>query len=99
MQTHDEKRDYMRMHIDCEMTYRLADSQLLKTGHCQTISAAGLSFIADEAFDTGLAMEVRILSKAALIPPMTAFVEVVRNTRQADGNFEIAAVIRSIKGN
>ena len=44
-------------------------------------------------------MEVDILSKTAIIPPMTAFVEVVRNTRLADDHYEIAAIIRSIKAN
>jgi hypothetical protein len=95
----DEKRDHVRMHIDCEMTYKLADSQQRKTGRCKTLSAAGISFIAEETFDSGLAMEVDILSKTAIIPPMTAFVEVVRNTRLADDHYEIAAIIRSIKAN
>jgi hypothetical protein len=99
MQSDDEKRDFVRMHIDCEMTYKLADSQQIKSGRCKSLSAAGISFIADEDFDIGLAMEVRILSKATIIPAMTAFVEVVRNTRQASGNYEIAATIKSIMGN
>ncbi len=30
---------------------------------------------------------------------MTAFIEVVRSVKQGDGNYEIAASIKSIKGN
>ncbi|WP_347989162.1 PilZ domain-containing protein [Methylomonas sp. AM2-LC] len=95
----DEKRDFIRMDVDCDITYKPADSTMNKTGRCTTLSGAGLSFIAEELFEVGLAMEVSILPKSALTPPMTAYIEVVRTTDLADGKYEIAAIIKSIKGN
>ncbi len=97
MLEYEEKRDYIRMDVDCEMTYKLADSDEEKKGHCTSLSGAGVSFIADSSYDTGLAMEVKILPKNSVTPSMTAFIEVVRSTPQDDGSFEIAASIKSLK--
>lgn len=95
---YDEKRNYIRMEIDCAVTYRLADSDEVHHGHCSSISGAGVSFIADRFFDPGKAMEVNVIPQNSLTPPMTAFVEVIRSTQQDDGRYEVAATIKSIKG-
>ena len=43
MLNYDEKRDYIRMDVDCEITYKLADGDVVKTGKCTTLSGAGVS--------------------------------------------------------
>ncbi|MGR8930446.1 MAG: PilZ domain-containing protein [Gammaproteobacteria bacterium] len=98
MLTHDERRDFIRMDVNCEITYKLADSDDTKTGLCTTLSGAGLSFLADQPFEIGLAMEVNIAPKSSITPPMAAYVEIVRCSKRTDSEFEIAAVIKSIKG-
>lgn len=95
---YDEKRNYIRMEIDCDVTYRLADSDELHHGHCSSISGAGVSFIANRFFDPGKAMEINVIPQNSLTPPMTAFIEVIRSTQQDDGSYEVAATIKSIKG-
>jgi hypothetical protein len=97
MLTNDEKRDYIRMDVDCDVTYKLASSDEIKTGRCITLSGAGVSFMADQAFEPGLAMEISIIPKTTITPPMTAFIEVVRCSKRESSQFEIAAVIKSIK--
>ncbi len=97
MLEYDEKRDYIRMDVDCNITYKLADSDETKMGRCTSLSGAGVSFIADSSYDTGLAMEVNILPKNSVTPSMTAFIEVVRSTPNDDSSFEIAASIKSLK--
>lgn len=99
MLTHDEKRDYIRMDVDCDITYKPADSNQAKTGRCTTLSGAGVSFVADQHYEVGLAMEVSIVPKTAITPPMTAYIEVVRSVKRGDNEYEIAASIKSIKGN
>lgn len=98
MLSHDEKRDYIRMEVDCDITYKLANSDETHSGRCTSLSGAGLSFLAHQAFEAGLAMEVSITPKTAITPPMTAFIEVVRSSKRDDNQFEIAAVIKTIKG-
>ncbi|MGZ5050137.1 MAG: PilZ domain-containing protein [Methylobacter sp.] len=95
---YDEKRSYLRMEVDCGVTYRLVDSDEVHHGQCSSISGAGVSFFADQFIDSGKAMEINIIPQNALTPPMTAFIEVIRSTEQGDGRYEIAASIKSIKG-
>lgn len=99
MLTHDEKRDFIRMQVDCEITYRQPDGQEKQMGRCKSISGAGISFIAQQNYAVGLAMEVSISPKTNITPPMTAFIEVVRTSKLEEGSYEIAAIIKSIKGN
>ncbi len=98
MLEYDEKRNYIRMEIDCDITYRLADSDELHHGRCSSISGAGVSFIANQVVDPGKAMEINVVPKNTLTPSMTAFIEVIRSTQQDDGSYEIAGTIKSIKG-
>lgn len=98
MLEYDEKRNYIRMEIDCDVTFKLADSDELYHGRCSSISGAGVSFIADRSFDPGKAMEINVIPKNTVTPSMTAFIEVIRSTQQGNGSYEIAATIKSIKG-
>ncbi len=98
MLEYDEKRNFIRMEIDCDITYKLADSDTLHSGRCSSISGAGVSFIAERFFDIGKAMEINVTPKSNVTPAMTAFIEVIRSTQLDDGNYEIAATIKSIKG-
>ncbi len=98
MLTNDEKRDYIRMDVDCDINYKLVNASEYKTGRCITLSGAGVSFMADQAFEPGLAMEIRIVPTHAITPPMTAFIEVVRSNKRDHDQYEIAASIKSIKG-
>ncbi|MEQ1635132.1 MAG: PilZ domain-containing protein [Methylococcales bacterium] len=98
MLEHDERRDYSRMEVDCEITYRLADSDTIQHARCTSISGAGLAFIAEQPVDLGKAMEVRVLPGKSITPPLVAFIETVRSSRQAvDGCYEISAAIKGIK--
>lgn len=98
MLEYDEKRNYIRMDVDCEIKFKLADSDETMIGRCTNLSGAGVSFTTDRPFDPGLAMEVSITPKNNITPPMTAFIEVVRCEKETDGQYQIAASIKSIKG-
>lgn len=97
MLEYDEKRNYIRMEVDCDMTYKLADSDEIFQGRCSSISGAGVSFIAEQFFAPGKAMEINITPQSFVTPPMTAFIEIVRSAKRDDGRYEIAASIKSIK--
>ena len=34
MLSHDEKRKFIRMEVDCELTFKLADSDQIYLAHC-----------------------------------------------------------------
>ncbi|KAF3978361.1 MAG: PilZ domain-containing protein [Methylococcales symbiont of Iophon sp. n. MRB-2018] len=96
MQEYDKKHDYIRMDVNCEVTYKMIDSTEIKTGRCTSLSGASVSFITDCSYDAGLAMEIKILLKNS-VTPITAFIEVIRSTSQKNSSFEVAATIKSLK--
>lgn len=98
MFTHDEKRSYSRMSLDCALIFKLPDSEEVYHGHCTSISGSGVSFVTDQYIEQGKALEITVTPKHSINPSMTAFIEVLRTTRQADNHYEIAAIIKSIKG-
>lgn len=99
MFTYHEKRSYIRMHIDCDITFKLADSAEVYRGRCTSISGAGVSFITDRAIGQGKALEITVVPNNSITPSMVAFIEVIRITPQRNNAYEIAATIKSIKGN
>jgi hypothetical protein len=96
MLEYDEKRNYIRMKMDCDITYKLAGTDKFFRGRCSSLSGSGLSFLSDELFAPGKALEINIIP-SSVTPPMTAFVEVVRAMKKEDDKYEIAASIKSIK--
>lgn len=98
MLEHDERRNYIRMEVDCEVLYKLPNANEEFKGQCTTLSGSGVSFIAEKNFEAGIAMEIQILPKNAMTPPMNAFIEIVRTSRQEENKYLIAASIKSIKG-
>lgn len=95
---YEEKRAFMRINVDCDMRYRLIDSNQFETARCTSLSGAGVSFIAPQRCEEGKAVEISITPQNPLTPSLTAFVEVIRVTAKDADNYEIAATIKSIKG-
>ena len=94
----DEKRHYLRMNLNCDLTYKQVDSDRVYHGRCTSLSGAGLSFVSEIPFEAGKGLEIHLLPKNAMTQPMTAFVEALRCTELKKGSYEIAATIKSIKG-
>ena len=94
-----EHRNYLRVDADCDITFKLFDSDQLFHGKCTSLSGAGIFFTAEQAVEMGKGLEINIPAQKHMVPAMTAFIEVVRSTATDDGRFEIAASIKSIKAN
>ena len=95
---YDEKRNYIRMSVDCSITYKLAASDQVYNGRCTTLSGAGISFISREEIEPGKGLEINVIPENNVTPPMTAYIEVVRSSGLENGEYEIAATIKNIKG-
>ena len=94
---YDEKRDFIRMSVNCEINYKLTDSDQTYQGRCTSLSGAGLAFISEQEFKPGKSMEVNVIPENSLTPPMTAYVEIVRSIKLDSDQYEIGAQIKSIK--
>lgn len=98
---YDEKRDYIRIDIDCEIKFKSVDmlgitGEELK-GRVSNLSGRGMMFISDVELEKDGVFEVCIKPQNLLTPALHANVKVVRVVKQrhADG-FEIGAVIKEI---
>lgn len=98
---YDEKRDFIRIDIDCDITFKkLASDDPTaepETGQVSNLSGRGMMFISDVEVEKNILLEININPKNILTPSLHANVKVVRviKQRHADG-YEIGAVIKEI---
>jgi len=99
MLDNSESRQFIRMDVSCEMTYKFPDSDQLFIGKCLNLSGSGVLFTSEKSIDSGIALEVTISPDNALTPPMKAYVEVIRSKEIEPGLYEVATEIKGIKDN
>jgi len=90
----DEKRDFIRMCLECPMTFSRAGEATLYDAAAKDLSGSGLGFITAEAVRLGELLEVRVAPRQAVVPPLAAEVEVVRVDAPADGGYDVGVIIR-----
>ena len=95
---YDEKRDFIRIDIDCEIVFKKVDSdEEAVTGRVANLSGRGMMFISDTELEKNCVLEVNIKPSNILTPPLHANVKVVRVIKQRhDEGYEIGAVIKEI---
>jgi len=98
---YDEKRDFIRIDIDCKIRYKKLDSEGVAedefVGQVANLSGRGMMFISDSELEKNSMLEINIDPSNVLTPSLHANVKVVRVVKQrhADG-YEIGAVIKEI---
>ncbi|MBD8493190.1 PilZ domain-containing protein [Pseudomonas syringae] len=90
-QKHDEKRDFIRMRIDADIT-------LIHAGHviaavCLDLSSSGMQVQAPRAFEVGDRVSVRIDSDHPALAGLKADTEVVWIADQDDGGQKLGLSI------
>ena len=79
------------------MTYKFVDSSALYPASCVNLSGAGILFAARQAIETGKALEIFIEPDGTRLPPVNAFIEVLRCSRNAESGYKVAGSIKGIK--
>ena len=91
-----EKRDFLRMPIDCELSFGRRGEAERHAGKIINLSSKGILFTSDEGFAPGDELEILLTPGNALTPPMEADV-VVSRVVDYDAGFEIACEIEKIR--
>ena len=91
-----EKRDFLRMPIDCELSFAVEGSAKQYQGNVINLSSKGILFTSNEKFDPGTRLEIILTPSNSTTAPMEAEVVVARVSSN-DVLFEIACEIREIK--
>ena len=91
-----EKRDFLRMPIDCELSFVQAGNAERYEGNVINLSSKGILFTSSERFDEGTKLELLLTPSNSETPPMEASALVTRVTDYRPV-FEIACGITDIK--
>lgn len=73
-----EKRDFIRMSVDCDVFYRKEDGTVEKQGAGRNLSANGMLFESDENYPENSRLHLRVMPRNSLTPPLEMLVEVIR---------------------
>ena len=91
-----EKRDFLRMPIDCELSFSESGSTRQYQGNVINLSSKGILFTSSEKFEEGTILDIILTPSNSATPPMEASVTVAR-VDSNDVLFEIACEIRNLK--
>jgi hypothetical protein len=91
-----EKRDFLRMPIDCELSFSVEGSTKQYQGNVINLSSKGILFTSSEKFESGATLQIDLTPSNSTTSPMEAEVVVARVSSN-EVLFEIACEIREIK--
>ncbi len=95
--SYDEKRDFMRVPVVCELALEKLPDGGCFTATGRNLSAGGVLFHTDQPLQTGDRLEMHIDSGQSLFPDLDATIEVVRVEALADsGHYAVGSAIRNI---
>jgi len=75
-----EKRDFLRMAIECQLSYSKKGEKQLLEGHVVNLSSKGILFTATEKFEVGDQLDIVLTPASSPNAPMEASVVIVRAT-------------------
>ena len=91
-----EKRDFLRMPIDCELRFGIAGQDRSFQGNDINLSSKGILFTSQQRFSEGTALDIVLTPSNSETQPMHARVVVAR-VIDNDVLFEIACEIQDVK--
>lgn len=93
-----DKRDFIRMSIDSELTFCRPGSKQSYSGKTIDLSATGMRFITKAPVAIGEMLEIVVNPGVAITPPLEVTMAVVRVLETEEGHYDVAGVTRSDKG-
>lgn len=94
---YDEKRDFIRVEVDCEIRFKPEDAGEEQIGRLANLSGRGMMFIAGQEIPVDSTLEVHIQAENQVTAPLHAMVRVVRMARQRRGDgYEVGAIITGV---
>lgn len=93
MKQFKEKRDSMRLEVDCEVLLRSLNSDEFHKASCVTLSGSGISLVCEHQFPEKKELEVKILPSSNLMQPMIFYIQIVHLSLQNNGLYTYGAAI------
>ena len=96
MSVYHEKRDFLRMPIDCIMEFNVIDDKRKHRGHVINLSSKGILFTTRQKLEVGAFIRVELVSGDKNAQSMRALFEVTRITSHRI-NYEVAGKLMEVK--
>ncbi len=95
---YEEKRDYIRMTVDCEVSFKELEGSAEEQGRAKNLSGRGVLFQVGHELKIGSMLELSVLSSNNAVSPLNALVEVVRVEMIEPGKlYEIGALFHEVR--
>jgi hypothetical protein len=92
-----EKRDFIRMGVECPTTFEIEGGSGKFTGLSRDLSASGLKLVTEKEVAVGTILNLQVLPEQAIIAPLHAVVEVVWVTGPVNNKYELGVSIREMR--
>lgn len=96
IRNYNEKRDFIRMKVDTEVTLTLNGGSEQVKAYCRDLSGTGMLIEVDEPIDEGTVCDTRLPSNNEAFPALDAKVKILRCTPLDSEKFHIGAEILEI---
>ena len=94
----EEKRDFMRMLVDCEVHCRSAENGMEYRGQVKNLSAQGLLFSSKQELAVGDRLEVVVRPQGGSSAPLEVNAEVVRvDVVEPGWLYEVGVAFREVR--
>lgn len=93
----DEKRDFIRMQVDTEVTIVVEESNQQLKGHCRNLSGTGMLLEVDSKIPEGQTCKTSLNSSSTSFPGLDATIKVVRCTQLEDDLYQLGTEIVQIE--
>lgn len=94
---YDDKRDFLRMEMDTEISYRVRGTERGGKGICRDLSHAGMQMVVGEEIAEGALLEINVDLGDKRFRPMRATLKVLRVTPLPEGRFLVAGRLRNVE--
>ncbi len=94
--SYEEKRDYPRISIRADITYRIDGDDAMYMGTSNNLSHSGIQFITEREMIPGTTIEFRLASFDGKVDPLEAKARVLR-VEPAENTYIVAGTITEYK--
>ena len=88
---YSEKRDFLRMEIECLAHYRLEGAPQAARAIVKNLSGNGVLLLTEQPLAVASRLALEVLPGKVITPPLAAYVQVLRCDPDEDGNFTLPA--------
>lgn len=97
MRDYSEKRDFIRMRVNAQLTIRREDNQATLTGICRDLSGTGMLVEVQESIPEGTRLYTSLPSQNDSFPAFESLVTVVRCDPKENGTYLVGVSIDEVK--